>query len=714
MLTSVQWLNQYLKGGPGPVSPDEADHVLTHVGFPIEAREDVPGGDVQLDVELTSNRGDCLSHLGLAREIAAATGRTLVPPQIKDASRLTEGSGEANSISSVENHCDVSGGCPRFTARVIRGVKVGPSPEWMVRALEAVGQRSINNVVDVSNYVLHELGHPCHTFDLNTLEEKRLIVRMATKDEKLVTLDGHERTLTPEIMVVADAKRAVSLGGMIGGLDTSVTDATTDVLLEMATWDPVMIRRAARSIDIRTDASHRFERYVDGRDIDFAALRAAELIVEIAGGEIVAGLIDEGRDPQPLRTVEMRTARCEHLLGIHVPVDEMVRVLEAIGIQVDVKGAGAAAILRCSIPAHRHDLTREIDLVEEVVRLHGFDHIGIAPSMDVHLELAHPESWAEREKAMDEIGRVLTGMGFYETVTFSFASAEEAALFEPQGLRLLKVDEERRKGTPFLRPSIIPSLLTCRRANQDGRVSVEGGVRLFECASVYAEIDDADTFARRTLESRNLALLADAPKSAGGVQQGLRLVRGAIEGVVRAVGGAGPVLELEATETRFMPALDGQTVASVMLDGRRVGYVATFAGGAIERFWDLDEPVVAAEVNLDTLIDLYPPKATVHELPKFPSIERDLSLIVEEPVTLEQVSRTIDGANLDLLVGCSFAGIFRGKQIGAGKKSLTLSLEFRDPERTLRHEEVDPQVDAVVRRLKGAVGAEIRTAGASA
>jgi phenylalanyl-tRNA synthetase beta chain len=708
MLTSLHWLNRYLD--PAGVSADEAEHVLTHVGFPIESREDLPGGDVRLDVELTSNRGDCLCHVGLAREVAAATGRRLTPPALKAQPPQRGTHGAAASFTSVENRV-ASAGCPRFTARVIRDVKVGPSPKWLREALESVGQRSINNVVDVSNFVLLEMGHPSHTFDLNTLRGKRLIVRPANKGELLTALDGRKHTLAPDELVVADAERAVSLAGVIGGLETGVTDKTTDVLLELATWDPVLVRRAARRLDIRTDASHRFERIVDARDIDAASQRCAELIVEVAGGELLEGLIDEGRPILDRTIIQMRSARCRRILGIDVPTVDMVRVLTAMGIEVAVERHVSEERLRCVIPPHRHDLTREIDIIEEVARLVGFEKIKVAPSLDVNLEMKHPPEWTLRERAMSELSRVLTGMGFFETVTFSFIAKTQAEPFCPKGLRLLKVDEERRKGAPYLRPSVIPSLLTCRKANQDGQVRQAGGVRLFETASVFAEHDDGKAFARKTIENRNLALLADAPPIPGASkaearQAAVRLVRGAIEGVARALGGPDVRLDFESAEP-FMPALSGETVSAIKLRAAHIGYLTTITGATLKQ-WDLDEPVVAAEVNLAALLALYPPKARAHALPKFPAIERDLSLVVDESVEWSAFERALAAAAPKWFEGHRFAGVFRGKQIGAGKKSVTLTLVFRDPERTLRHEEVDGEVQRVVAALCRDLRAELR------
>lgn len=713
MLTSIKWLNRYLEAGSlGPVSADEAEHVLTHAGFPIESREQLPGGDFKLDVELTSNRGDCLSHLGLAREIAAKTGRKLLPPEGLSRLKGLKNLGPAvSSVTSVENK--VGPLCPRFTARVIKGVKVGPSPAWLRESLEAVGQRSINNVVDVTNYVLLEIGHPSHVFDLNTVEGKRLIVRHALAGEKLSVLDGKSHTLQATDVVVADATKAQSLAGVIGGLPTGVTEKTTDVLLEMATWDPATVRRTARRCDIRTDASHRFERYVDARDIDEAAARAAALILEVAGGTLCDGVIDVwGAPKKPQTEIALRLARCEHLLGIKVPTPEIVRLLTAIGINVagfGTTGAGDSETLRCIVPNHRHDLTREVDLIEEVARLHGLDKFNVAPTLGVNLDLKHPHEWARREKAHAEVARALNAMGFYETVTFSFATQADAQSFLPTGLRLVKVDEDRRKDMPYLRPSTLSGLLNCRRGNRDAGVHVEGGVRLFEIAAVFAEKDDGKAYARTTVEHVKLGILMDAPVPGSdhdNLQAAVRAMRGVIERIVQSIGGQSAKLTLRGGPNA-VPAITAGSFAQLSVNDKPLGFAGLIAGKELER-WGLDVPVAIAELDMRELVALYPPAARAHMLPAFPGIERDLSVIVGESVAWKSIDDIVTGARLARLEGHRFVGTYRGKQIGAGKKSVTFRMTFRDPDRTLRHEEVDPQVTSLVAMLKERVGAELR------
>lgn len=708
MNISVRWLNEYLR--PADVTASGAEEVLTNVGFPIDQVIQRDDGDVMLDVEVTSNRGDGLSHIGLAREIAAATGRSLVKPRIAVSTTAAPAAAPSDVARAVTLENRIPADCPRFTVRVIKGVKVGPSPDWMVRALEAVGQRSINNVVDVTNYVMFEYGQPSHVFDLATIARGRdgrpgLIVRHAESGERLDLLDGQRVTLRRGDLVVADHERPVSLAGVMGGADTQVTADTVDVLLEVATWAPLKVRAAARRLNLRTDASHRFERIVDPRTIDEAAARAASLLVELAGGEILEGMLDEGAEPAPASIVRLRPARCFALLGITLPLEEMEHLLRAHEIDVVRRGTGADAVFECTIPPHRPDLAREVDLIEEVARTHGLDELPLHDKLAIRV--AAPQT---SERAKRTLASALTGLGFYEAITFTFVSPKAAAPFLSPGLQALQVCDERRKAEPVLRPSVIPSLLACRRANQDGGVRAEGGLRLYEIAPAFAA-DEAG----REREYASLALLADLPpaslagssKAFDRQQAALRLIRGTIETAARALGGPAARIDLAPVDLP-MAAYEKGAGAEVLLNGRRIGICGLISRSVLAQH-DLREPVVTAEVELAPLITLFPPRATVQTLPAFPGIERDVSLIVAEDITWASIQQLLDGTPLPLLEAHDFVASFRGKPIDPGRKSITVRLRFRDPARTLRHEEVDPQVEAFINAARQQLSAELRT-----
>jgi phenylalanyl-tRNA synthetase beta chain len=682
MKAALKWLNDYLR--PGDLSALEADRALTDAGFPIDAREDLPGGDVRLEVEVTSNRGDCLSHAGLSREIAAKTGRRFELPRAADLGPARSVPPSAGSLT-LDN--TIPDACPRFTARVFRNVKLGPSPAWLVERLQSIGQRSINNIVDITNFINAELGNPCHAFDLDKLAGPALIVRYARDGEPLTTLDGKRRKLKPDEVVVADAQRAQSLAGVIGGADSEVSASTRNIVLEIATWDTAAVRRAARRHQVRTDASHRFERSVDPRTIDLAQARAASLIVEFAGGEAPA-MLDKGRPAEPFHTILLRADRAAALLGIPLSPSDIAETLIKLEIGVELRGGA----LRCTIPPFRPDLLREIDLIEEIARIRGLDRIPMAERMTVAVRAPQAS-----ETAITEIGRTLTGLGFYETVTFSFITPAQARPFLAPGLSPVAVADERRKGEGTLRPSITPSLLICRKANQDGGVDVPGGIRLYETAAVFADAPGAKGPAAEALV---LSLLMDVPGVGKGKpgtveerQAGVRIMRGALESIARAMTGSADSLRLRPSKLRT-PSMDPSAHADILLNGIPAGVIGLISAET-QRLFDLAIPAIAAELELAPLTAPFPPTARVQPLPDFPDIERDLSLIVDDAVAWDQVRAVVQKAKPERLEGVSFVSTYRGKQIGAGKKSVTFRLRFRDPARTLRHEEVDPQVASI-------------------
>lgn len=702
MKASVAWLNQYLD--PGDLSAEQIDHALTHAGFPIDSREPLPDGDTRLEVEVTSNRGDCLAHIGLAREIAAKTGggRLLKLPAIKE----PRAAGNVRDVLALENQ--VPDACPRFTLQVVRGIKIAPSPPWLARALQAVGQRPINNVVDATNFLNFEFGQPCHAFDLARLAGERVVIRRARAGETLTTLDGKRRTLHPEDVVVADAQRAQSLAGVIGGQDSEVTASSTDIALEVATWDPQTVRRTARRHQVRTDACHRFERYVDPRTLEGPAERLLSLVAELTGGTPCQGMLDAfPAGAAPLTEVGLRLARIPLLLGIDVPDDEVANILRAVHIECDLGGSDSAPVLTCRIPPHRPDLTREVDLIEEIARLRGFEAI---PAHDrIAVQVRPPQT---HEEASRVLGETLAALGFLETVTVSFITEQQAKPFLAAGLGLLGVHDERRANESTLRPSLLPSLLACRKANQDRGASVAGGIRLFETAATYAEEADEGAIGS-TLERRVLALTMDIPNVGKGKpgsledrQHGIRVLRGAIETAAHALGGAPASIELRPAPPA-LTAFDPSAHAEVLLNGRPIGRLG-LVSAQTQRLFDLDFPQAAAEVELEPLLVLYPPRSGAAELPHFPAVERDLSLVVPDATPWSQVRELILASRPPLLDHLEFIGTYRGPQTGPGKKSLTLRLRFRDPKRTLRHEEVDPQVRSVVDVASQKLGATLR------
>lgn len=702
MNISLSWLRAYLRprDGASPLSVEEAESILMAQGLPAETRttmQTCEGEDVAIDLEITSNRGDCLCHLGAAREVAASPAGKfgLVEPHFDPAPRSSE---TAASILGLDN--TVPRECPLFIARVVRGVRVAPSPAWLRARLESVGQRPINNIVDITNFIALELGNPCHVFDLEKLAGRRLVVRTARDGEKLTTLDGKARTLRSDQLVVADAERAQGLAGVMGGAESEVTASTRDVVLEVATWDPVCVRRAARHHQLRTTASYRYERTVDARTLEFAADRALALLCELGGAKACAGELRAGAPLPAPTTVPFRPARCNMLLGYTLPAETMIRHLHAVGVEVGPLGRAGDGLL-CTVPPHRPDLTREIDLIEEVARIQGLD------AVPVHDKVAVRVSPPQRERlARREVSGILTGLGFFETVTFSFTTPAHAKSLLPAGLDVIQLDDTRRGEEPALRPSVLTGLLATRRQNQHGNVSRPGGVRLFEIAAAYAEQKQL----ARTVEHQNLALLLDVPGRgrADDVQEAVRAMRGAVEAVVRATHGAGAPLAFEPAPPHCA-AFDGGAYARITLAGEELGFLGLVAK-PVQDAHDLSSPVVACELRAGLLTRAYPPRSEVVLPPAFPGIERDLSLVVDESVrwgTIEGLVKKHHAAPMD---GVEFVGTFRDeKKLGKGRKSVTLRLAFRDPARTLRHEEVDAPLQRLLDQMKHELAFELRS-----
>ncbi|MFI4859169.1 MAG: phenylalanine--tRNA ligase subunit beta [Phycisphaerales bacterium JB063] len=675
MKISLRWLNTYLDR---PIDAQEAEHLLTDAGFPIEGTESVLGGsDLMLDVEVTSNRPDVLSHVGVAREIASRGGRSLKVP----ACELPDAAGpDVKTLASVR--VDEPTLCPVYTARVIKGVKVGPSPDWLREAIEAVGARSVNNVVDVTNYVLLELGQPMHAFDLGKLAGGGVVVRCATEGEAFTAIDGTKHKLKAHMLVIADDREPVAVAGVMGGKDSEVVDSTTDLLIESADFDALSVRRTSRQLKLSSDSSFRFERGVDPVGVDAASRRACELILQVAGGTLAQGVIRVGDEPPALREITLRPQRTAALLGVDLPAEAQAAHLNALEIETRI----ADGVLVASIPSHRLDLLREVDLIEEIARQHGMGNIPLKDTIDIVAH--HPQPSVQARRVMTE---VLVAHGYHETVTPSLMPIKDAEPFyvsaEPASL-----NAEMRRQDNTLRPAVLPSLLACRKLNQDGGNT---GVKLFELASGWGKRDG------KISEGRQLAVLRDAADAQSAVSE----LKGTLAELVHALGG-----ESASSGLTFEPIDDPwySVAAVIKLDGQPAGSVGLLRQTLVDHF-ALQTPVASALICLESFSALYPPSHRSAALPKYPAIERDLSVVVDEQVPWASIEEAIVGAKPELLETTSFVGTYRGKQVGKGRKSVTLRMQFRDPERTLRHEQVDPQVASVVAALSSKVKAELRS-----
>lgn len=669
MKVSLNWLKDYVQITQ---SAAQLAEMLSNVGFPNEGIEQI-GDDTVIDLEVTSNRPDCLGHIGVAREIAAATGKELKLPQIK----YETAKKDINSLVAVEIAEPQL--CGRYTARIIEGVKIGPSLDWMIRRLAAVGLRSVNNVVDATNYAMLETGQPPHAFDYNKIKGPKIIVRKANAGEKIVSIDGTECKLETQMLLIADAAGPVAIAGVMGGLDTEVSNSTTNILLEDASFNPVSVRTTSRKLALPSDAAYRFERIVDIEKINWASQRTAQLIVEAAGGKIVEGVVDVYPAKPQQKKVELRLSRLNKLLGIEVPKQKAVDILKALCFEpkeTDDK-------VLCVVPSWRADVSREADLIEEVGRVYGYDKVGIKEKISIKIAPVD-----KRQKLTCTVSNYLNGCGFYEAITTTFNDDKTAKLLTGRGAKgHLAVQDITRKSENLLRSTLIGSLLTVLRGNYNAG---NKDIRLYEIADVFKEVDTS-----RHTENTSLALVCDSD---------LRVLKGAVSGAVKTISPNAQVI--------FKPAVLGwaKAGAEIILNGKSIGSAGVINDKVVDGF-DIKAGVIcAAELNFDSLLELEPETIKAKPLPKFPAIVRDLSLIVDEQVQWEKLERIISSKAPQGLEEIKFEGIYRGKPIAAGKKSVTVSLRFRDEDGTLQHQTVDNWQNDIVSALADQIGAELRKA----
>ena len=598
MKISLAWLNTYLQQ---PTEAVEAEELLTNQGFPIEEIEDLTGGDMMLDVEVTSNRPDCLSHVGVAREIAAGRAaaniahecNTLLLPNLEITSLLSDTA--TSEITSVENLDTTL--CPVYTARVIQGVKVAPSPQWLAERIEAIGLRPVNNIVDITNFVLHETGQPLHTFDLDKLAGGRVIVRHAKKGEKFNAIDGTQHELEQGMLVIADENQPQAVAGVMGGKDSEVGDATINILLESAAFAPLSVRKTSRRLKLGSDSSFRFERGVDQVGILKASQRAAQMIVELAGGTIAKNPIVQRENEYTSHFVKISIKRSNAVIGTDLTSEQTVHILENLALAPKLQGDQDTII--CTIPSHRLDLTREIDLIEEVVRMFGLDNIPIQDKISITVKPSEEKLTAKRK-----LTQTLVGHGYFEAINHSLTTEASAKPFIAEGQQTLRLQED--KFQPMLRPSILPSLLQCRKVNQDMGSS---DIKLFETASVWHRAED------QIVETVKLGILADMSDD-----QSLRRVNGALQDLVFAMAGNQAIIEITPCDSSIY-----QTAGKITLNGVLLGNLGVANDKLLKQF-GLQTRVLCAELDYAILLDLYTSQREIKQLSRFPGIERDLSI----------------------------------------------------------------------------------------
>jgi len=651
-----------------------------------DVREILGLADEILDVDEQPNRPDCLGVIGIAREVAVALRADLKAPSVF----LDEEEREIAGLATVEILDPI--GCPRYIARVISDLTVAPAPMWIRARLASVGQRSISNIVDITNFVMLEYGHPIHAFDYDTIEESRIVVRRARKGERLTTLDGVDRELEPSYLLICDARRAVALAGIMGGGETEVGSNTRNVLLECAEFDPVVIRRGARKLGVRTEASQRFERGVDRSVMPQVAERAAALMAEFGGGTVARGAVDAGTNAVEKREVALRLGKVRAMLA---PGPSRTKIRESLRrLGFEVTALEDCEDFRIGVPAHRADIQVEADLIEEIVRVEGYD--SIQPEIPYHsLGVREQHERVIEDRARDAMVR----LGLTEVLTSSFSTRDAHDRLRTGGEgEAIELANPVNKEMPLLRTSLLPAMLEVVRHNTNVG---ERDIRIFEIGKAFSRVNGAHQerwMLAGALSGRAERASWDREEREIDFYDG----KGVLWALAEAVGIDSP----EAT-CYDGPLIDGGAAARMTAGGRDLGRFGMLSGDACEA-WDLPESVFVFELELDEIGSLCTTTGAFAGIPRYPRVRRDLAIVVDEGTPAGDVMREVWDLGEALLTEIDVFDIYRGKQLSPGKKSLGFSLTYMSGERTLTDEEVDEVEKRIVARLVERFDASLR------
>ena len=636
-----------------------------------------------LSFDLTPNRADCLSAIGIAREISALTGSPIKRPttEIKESPELAS--------TQVEISIEDTEGCPRYAARLLRGIKIGRSPWWIQQRLLASGLRCINNIVDITNYVMLECGQPLHAFDFDNFSQPKVVVKRARDGESFTTLDGVERKLSDDVLLITDGNGPVAIGGIMGGQYSEVSEKTVNILLESAHFNSSIIRRGRKHLGLTSEAQTRFERGADPNIVSFALDRAASLMEKYAGGKVSAGTVDCYPNViEPLK-LELRPSRVNQLLKTEMSSPTMIDILKGLEFKV-----APGKNVTVEIPTFRPDVTREIDLVEEIARVYGYDRIPVVMRAGGHLVVARSsnESFARRLK------QVILGQGYFEVVTNSIGDPKliSAVDAEARAVEILNPISEDLK---WLRPSLLPGLLSVVSQNVSHQVRT---VKIFEVGTVMA-----NRAGETPLESQRVGLAisgTDSGENWAFHPQEFGLPD--LQGILDTIG------ELLRYKLKIVPSqnsvFDHSCSFDILIDGVSVGRCGRVAS-AILKVFSIKSDVYTAELDFDPLVERSSGYGTYVGLPRFPAIERDIAVVIDEGVLSGSVVKMISQAAGENLRKVIVWDVYRGKQVPAGKKSIAYRLIFQNESKTLTDTEIDSVFNKIVDSLRGEFGAELRS-----
>lgn len=646
--------------------------------------------DTVLELEITWNRPDCLSIIGIARELAALYRLPLRLPSVA----FVESATPVTTLAQVTVEWPAR--CSRYTGRVLRDLRTAPSPVWMQRRLQRCGVRPISNIVDVTNYVMLECGQPLHAFDYDRVAGHRIVVRAAREGESMRTLDGQERRLTPEMLVIADSERAVAVAGVMGGEGSGIGDTTCHVLLESASFHAPSIHRTSTALGLASESSHRFERGVDPELADWASRRASALLLETAGGDVAQGVLDVRMPPAPARVLACRFARVRALLGIAVADEAIVEIFTALGLLIESRDGERCHV---RIPSHRLDLELEADLIEEVARMHGLDQVPEAmPRASAGINVDDSRSWATmrcRER--------LVGLGLREILNYSFMAEKSLDRFGggPAASRVI-LPNPVSSDYSVLRSALLPQMIMTLGHNMSRQVADAG---FFEIGRVFTRAEDGAT---REGEHLAIGLMGKIGRTGLDRQRTVepdemfRWLKGVTE-ALWALQSGGPLALLPETRDAMEPGWSMRIESG----GRVVGWAGLLTT-SIRDEWRIAEPVGVAELDMEALLAGRSRAMRLEPVPAYPAIRHDVALIVEERIRHEDLVAVIRRAGPAELTEVALFDIFRGGSVGDGRKSMAYTLTYRAPDRTLKDEDANRFDEAIRVALRQELGAEIR------
>jgi phenylalanyl-tRNA synthetase beta chain len=643
--------------------------------------------DALLEIKVTPNRPDWLSIFGIARELASRVGKKVFPPTPRFQETMDRIDGFVK-IGVVAKH-----DCPRYTARLIRNVKIKPSPLWLVRALESAGLRSVNDVVDVTNYVLLELGHPLHAFDLDKIGNHQIIVRNAKDGEVIQTLDGESYELKDTDLLITDPSKPIALAGIMGCKNTEISDTSTNILLECAYFTPLTIRRTSKRLNKQTDSSYRFERGTDRERLPLALNRATQLIKELAGGDVAKGTIDVMASFHPEDPIPMNISTVNSMLGTGLSSREIADKLVNLGFEIRRSDRERMMI---SVPSYRVDVHHEVDLIEEVARAYGYDKIrATLPYLP-----ARPTEVNTLDQAENSLVTLLVNQGFSEVITFSFIGREQLTALGLPDSNAVELLNPLAQNQSVMRTSMVPSIVETVRFNMNRDIS---DIKIFEIGKVYSKTGDESFSREETWLIVAMAGLRQADWKGGNEPCDFYDIKGIAELLLASLG----VPSTKVGPLADVPYLHPKRAAKITYGDIEVCRFGEFHPELQQKF-ELHRRLYLLEMNLESVLTIARPKGAFAEVPRFPGVTRDLAVVVDEDVPAIAVEQIIARASQPVVEEVKLFDLYRGDQIPEGKKSLAYSIRYRASDRTLTDEEVNQHQEAIIKALKEEVKATLR------